>query len=414
MRLIIVSILFFAAPLSACIWDYDTLAEESADKPDVKTVIVGGFARNPAQYYELRLKRLHKLIAANPDDLDAYDGAAVACDRLGRYDEAIDWMAKKNEAMDRIGYAETEQPNHRYRYLANLGTFHAHLWFHNGADHEQVDDLRSARELVALAIEENPDAHFGREKYQLMFIEWLLGGPRVATNEADAEQLGQWEGWLPNVLGIGQDGSVPMRVSDNNDLAEMGIRDAVDGITGLIRLGAAWESVDAFFALALALQTDGKSSFAHFAMLRVEELLNTGKTSVVTGMTEDQLRADDLLHIGYGLSKTPKATIEEYEMLRRQANDWHERRTNYMVSKLDAGQHPDTHTDFWSGFEGNPDRMEVPSGMIYKAGGFWRAVWTSDWFWILSIFVIGSALISAYYFYAKRRDLGRRKDRYAI
>src|SRR5690606_7771900 len=94
-------ILLCAPPLAACLWDYDTLAQESAGMPDVKAAIVGGFPRNPPLYYEMRLERVTRLLADNPDDLDAYDAAGVACDRLGRADEAIVWMAKKLEAMER-------------------------------------------------------------------------------------------------------------------------------------------------------------------------------------------------------------------------------------------------------------------------------------------------------------------------
>lgn len=404
MRLLLLLLTALAAPLSACLWDYDTLAQESAGMSDIKAVIVGGFARNPDLYYEMRLERLTKLLADNPDDLDAYDGAAVACDRLGRGDEAIEWMAKKLAAMDRAGYSETAQPNHRYRYLANLGTFYAHRWFRGGANRDMLEDLQKARELVAKAIEENPEAHFGREKYQLMFIEWLLAGPRYTDDAEEAKALGQDTGWIPNVLGIGKDGRIRIATGDNDNLKELGIEDAIEGIAGLITLGAAWESVDAFYALALALQADGKSTFAYFAMLRVDELLDDGKKSVVAGLSPDALRAENVEFVGRRFSKDVASTMAEFNQLRQEADAWHKSRTNYMLERLNADQHPDTHGDFWSGFEGDPNRMQLPGGLIHDFRQGIHALWISGWAGPLLFTAFVLALPVAYYFYARRRD----------
>ncbi|MCA8935946.1 MAG: hypothetical protein KDB68_07045 [Planctomycetes bacterium] len=405
-----------ANPLFACLWDSDTLAQESAGMPDVKVVIVGGFARNPALYYEMRLERITKLLTAEPDNLEAYDDAAVSCDRLGRSDEAIEWMEKKRAAMERTAYAETEQPNHRYRYLANLGTFYAHRWFRNGDDREQFGDLEKARELIAQAIEENPNAHFGREKYQLKFIEWVLSEPGYYGSDENyvAEAADQPTGWIPNFLWIGRDGERLLQTSENSRLEEMGLEDAINGICGLITLGAAWESVDAFYTLSLLLQIDGRSSFAYFAMLRVSELLEKGKRSIAGGVP---LTAESARGPRFRMRYLPQARVAEveaeFETLRKQAESWQASRTDYMQTRLAGGLHPDTHDDFWDEFEGDPEHMEVPSGAIYEAGGMVMAVLHSDWFWILCIFLGGATLMTAYYLYAKRRDRKKRATRYA-
>jgi tetratricopeptide (TPR) repeat protein len=375
--------------------------------PDVKVVIVGGFARNPALYYEVRLDRVTKLLGENPDDLDAYDAAGVACDRLGRSDDAIEWMTKKLAAMDRIAYAETAQPNHRYRYLANLGTFHAHKWFHDGADRTKLGDLERARDLVALAIKENPDAHFGREKYQLRFIEWLLAGPRYfpwddKTAPADASQ-----GWVPNFLGLGEKNDLPVSVRDNTNLREMGLEDAVQGICGLITQGTA------FYALALLHQIDGKSAFSYFAMLRVQELLAQGRRSIVANLPPEAFDEERITWIGYSPTKDQSAATSEYSSLRASSTQWQEQRTSYLLERLRDGQHPDTDGDFWDDFDGDPNQMEVPSGAVYEAGGFVRAVLRSDWFWISMIFAGGTTLMILYYLYARRRDRNRAKLRYS-
>src|SRR5262245_54257239 len=91
----LVAFLVVPGPLWACLWDRDTLAAEARGIPDIIQVITGRFERNPPLYYEMRLKRATARIADHPDDLEAYDDAGVACDRLGLGDEAIGWMEKK-------------------------------------------------------------------------------------------------------------------------------------------------------------------------------------------------------------------------------------------------------------------------------------------------------------------------------
>jgi hypothetical protein len=136
--------------------------------------IVGNFDIYPAQYYEMRIERVTRELAADPTRLELYDDIAVASDRVGAPPTPSKWMARKREAARQHVQAESEA---EYRYLANLGTFHAHRWVGSGANRDDLTDLERGRDLIAAAIELNPDAHFGREKYQLMAIEWLIDPP---------------------------------------------------------------------------------------------------------------------------------------------------------------------------------------------------------------------------------------------
>ena len=403
-----------AAPLGACLWDTDTLAQESAGMPDVKVVIVGGFARNPDLYYEMRLERVSKLLAEDADNLEAYDDAGVACSRLGRNDEAIEWMEKKKAAMDRMGYAETEQPNHHYRYCANLGTFYVHRWFQDGATMDALVDLEAGRDLSAQALEENPDAHFGREKYQLKFIDWVLTKPHYYDESDPAKEAGQRRGWIPNFLDLGKTDRFMPSTSDNDHLKEMGLEDAITGLCGLITLGAAWESVDAFYTLALLLQIDGRSAFAYFALLRVKELLEDGKHFFASEvpLTPEGITDAEFSFLRFPTKDKSGATAE-FLALRRKADEWQDARAEYVVTRMLEGRHPDTDSDFWDDFEGDPERMEVPAGAIYGAGGAVNAVLQSDWFWILMIFVGGSFLMILYYIYSKRRNRRLATTRYS-
>ena len=81
-------------------------------------------------------------------------------------------------------------------------------------------------------MEINPNAHFGREKYQLRALEWIVDPPKVGR----AQQC------LPNILGWSFDGY--RRPQTDPKEAD----DAVRGLAGLIVLGNAWESVDIFHA----------------------------------------------------------------------------------------------------------------------------------------------------------------------
>ena len=223
----------------ACLWDSDTLAQEAGGIPDVIQVITGRFERNPPRYYEMRLERIEKEYESATDweKLALCDDAGVACDRLHRSDEAIAWMAKKNALLE-VEPDRDRKKEHVYRYHANMGTFVIHRWLRDGAPRERNAEAVKARGLIATAIQINPDAHFGREKYQLRAIEWLIDLDKLAVSDPDQTNRD------PRCF---LDVSLYSR-RDPEFLREIGFGDALEGITGLIALGDAWESIDIFSA----------------------------------------------------------------------------------------------------------------------------------------------------------------------
>lgn len=313
-------------PRAGCLWDRDTLRHEARDMPEVIAAITGRFDRFPPLYYEMRLDRVTAEIGEDPARLDLYDDAAVACDRLGRHDDAIAWMARKGDRL-----ANQPDPEHRYRYLANLGTFHAHRWISTDADRTDLSDLETAERLIAEAIELNPDAHFGRERYQLLAIRWLLhppaaGGVIPTIFEADP----QIAGFLGHPL------------TDRSLLAEAGYVDGAEGIAGLIILGNAWQSPDVFAALHTALLARGDASVAYLAFLRLEELLAEGRASL-----HPESNVPLISHPSPLLEET--AHLDRYfEKARAEAAAWHESRYDYLLAGLQSGRHPDSHADFWA------------------------------------------------------------------
>ena len=243
-------------PILACLNDRDSESIEAGRLPEVLAVITGQFDRNPPLYYQMRLKRVSEAIEITPASLPLYDDAAVACDRLGRFDEAIGWMEKKRALLERSDGESPAIKEHWYRYFANLGTHRAHRWLRAGADRDRIGELEAARDLIGKAIAIKPDAHFGREKYQYKALTWIIEQPPIGE---DARAL-------PTLLDSGDPGAAS---------------EAIQGLCGLIVLGNAWESVDIFHALAKALDDYGDHDLAQQARLRCAELIDAGKGSIV-------------------------------------------------------------------------------------------------------------------------------------
>ena len=248
-------------------------------------------------------------------------------------------MEKKRAALDSHPPAS---PEPLYRYHANLGTFLIHRWIRQGADRGRIDEAKAARDEIARALEINPDAHFGREKYQLRAIEWMIDPPQSADSQ-----------WLPNFLNLSPP-SMGYDLIEPNEADEM-----VRGLSGLIVLGNAWESVDVFNALCLALQHDtlgfsndyggGRNSLAMFAWFRCKELIKAGKGSLLP----DAPKGDALL-----AKILPPMTSSALEMLdaafqklRAEADAWQAARTDFMTAKLTEGLHPDVDSDFWDDYK---------------------------------------------------------------
>ena len=148
----ILAVLAIPAIASACIWDYDTLKQERARFPDALEIITGKFLRHSKEFYEWRIQDRLKRIATDPKNANLHDDLAVAYLKTDRPKEAIATMLK----------VETFAPG-RYETNANLSVFYF-----------VVGDLERALIHVNKALEINPDAHFGREKYQKWLTEYVI------------------------------------------------------------------------------------------------------------------------------------------------------------------------------------------------------------------------------------------------
>lgn len=192
----------------ACLWDYDTLAMERQRFPDAHELIAGHFVRHSTAYYEWRIADRTAKSVDQRTPID-FDDIAVAYDKLGEHEKAIDTIRVKM----------TRWPNERrYESEANMGAFHIHAGhFKEGMQH------------INRAIEINPNAHFGREIYQQLLVEYVIESRR--RNEQlplDDDDSFEGTGFAAFVL-------ASRKPKDEDEHIE--IQAAAEGIMGMMRFG---------------------------------------------------------------------------------------------------------------------------------------------------------------------------------
>ena len=213
---IITLLLFSALPASACIWDRDTLAMEKAKFPDTVELIAGYFPRHSEVYYKWRRDQLlaKPINEYTPDD---FDDLGVSYDKLGEHQKAINTMLAK---VERYPYENL------YETHANLGTF----YIHNG-------DLEQGVQYIGSAIEINPDAHFGREVYQKLLVEYVLQ-QRQEGNTLPLNPFGNFTGIDESGVGFAAFVIREQEIKPEDQQAvEQELEGAIKGVLGMMRFG---------------------------------------------------------------------------------------------------------------------------------------------------------------------------------
>ncbi|MBC8289608.1 MAG: hypothetical protein H8E37_04750 [Planctomycetes bacterium] len=195
----------------ACLWDYDTLEMERQDFPQIAELISGKFLRHSKAFYEWRIKNRQARLEATPNDVALYDDLAVAYDKTGQHEKAIETILKVQEI----------KPD-RYETLANLGTFH----IHNG-------DLETGLGFIEKAIEVNPEAHFGREIYQKLLVKYVL----EKRGDGPLPQPMSDEGTMYGRRGFAR--FVMLKLTGEVEGVDKGgeIEKAVKGVSGMMHFG---------------------------------------------------------------------------------------------------------------------------------------------------------------------------------
>jgi tetratricopeptide (TPR) repeat protein len=225
----------------ACLWDYDTLKEEALGQAEVLQVLGGDLHKHSTAFYEAKVTYTRAIIDAGKAPKERYDDLAVALAKTGKLDAAIAVLADKAKLFP--GEYTTE---------ANLGTFLA-----------MKGDLTGALDHLKKAIAINPDAHFGRETYQIQLLEF-------AQRLAKDKTLGDRE----NFLGIEQswDGKIQAIDTPAKKRKLKVPTPPVAAIVGLIRFGDAQDSPQVWSALGWALIEQGDLQLAARAFHRAHVL----------------------------------------------------------------------------------------------------------------------------------------------
>lgn len=147
-----ISTLILSFTSFACINDSDTKFFEQQKFPGVQQLMAGDFVTHSKEFYAWRAKDRLEKIKKEPNNLAYYDDLAVSYEKSGDTPKAIETLTAMYQ----------KAPN-RYEILANLGTFYIHN-----------KQYAKGLELLKKAIIINPDAHFGREVYQIKLVEYLL------------------------------------------------------------------------------------------------------------------------------------------------------------------------------------------------------------------------------------------------
>ncbi len=209
LRVLLVAVAALGLPAAAvaCLWDYDTLKQERARFPSTLELITGKFLRHSPEFYQWRIKdRLEKL-KTDPGNLELHDDLAVAYQKTGQTDKAIDVMFDKEKIKPGV-----------YETYSNLGTFYI-----------LKGEFAKGLPYIDKALAINPDAHFGREKYQKWLIEHALAQQDVQlqsekVSEYQQKRLANFQTFLEQKV-RGPDGGMNLEQ----------VQAAVKGILGMMR-----------------------------------------------------------------------------------------------------------------------------------------------------------------------------------
>lgn len=146
----------------------------------VHDVLHDRYPRHGNAYFQERNRRALGAIAKNkdaeglppPEQFGLIDDLGVGLDSIGESAEAVRWLRLKLQAQEKLGH----QGKALYTTYANLGTFIIHgsaakaMQGDKDAQQSVGEGLRYLNKAIAV----NPEAHFGREVWQVHAAEFML------------------------------------------------------------------------------------------------------------------------------------------------------------------------------------------------------------------------------------------------
>ncbi|MEO2090529.1 MAG: hypothetical protein ABGY75_13675 [Gemmataceae bacterium] len=139
-------------------------------------VIHERYPKHSPAFYRERERLARAKLATLPEDsdeaFDLIDDIGAGLDRLGKPAEAVPLLRRKLVLQEKRGLSGLQL----YTTYANLGTFivHANMKAAMGGNAAAKASVKEGLGLVEKSIAVNPNAHFGRETWQLAIGQFLL------------------------------------------------------------------------------------------------------------------------------------------------------------------------------------------------------------------------------------------------
>ncbi|MDX2035160.1 MAG: hypothetical protein SFX72_00815 [Isosphaeraceae bacterium] len=286
-------------------------------------VIHERFPKHGSAYYEARERavraRLAALTSDDPARFPLLDDLAVGLDRQGKSDAAVDLMREKLDAQKDRGL----QGRDLYSTHANLGTFliHGNFKAAQAGDAAARDRFREGLANIHESIRVNPEAHFGRERWQAVIAEFLLASfddPQLLTrfdflgNGLATTPGRPSRGWGSAAYSVSDELPVPMQLALRSDESAESpeTRPIADWIRSRItRVGAeeGWSRVDvpshrrsvAFdepMLGILGMWRQGGGANPHFAVAIGETMSRVGQRFIAHAAFERAIQLADRVH----------------------------------------------------------------------------------------------------------------------
>ena len=309
-----------AASSLACYNDVDTNLIELRDNLDITNAVAGRYTVFPPEYYKRRIEIQSAILKNDPNNLDAYDNISVAYDRIGDGNSALKWIREKRK------HLENAPKNQLYSTEANEGTFLIVRWIRSHKPGDVTDAIESEKH-IAKALQINPDAHFGREFAQLYCIRAMIQSGKDKDWQAE---------FIPNLISI----------ADKDHIDHKKLR---FGIAGMMVLGAAWKLPIFIQTIASLLPDDYQ--MAALCQARLHDI----DPNLAPLVRADVPKRDG----GHSNDVISNNDLRVIEHLIQNAKDYQANNDKWVLINVANGQHPDTQSKFWEGFQEVPP---VPKG----------------------------------------------------
>lgn len=245
----------------ACGWDWETYHAEAKSLPCVFDALLGYWPKHTDQYHLARIEAADHALRWLPGWTEGLDAKGISLMKLGRMDEAKAVMEQRH------ALAPEAYPGH-----ANLGTLYTFT-----GDYEQ------SLQHIDAAMEIEPQAHFGREKYHralVVFLQRAAEDPTVASTE--------------NFLGV-ELSPHQRRNGSRAVFRKLSLdEDVFDALVSMLTVYGADEVAEVYLALGEVLAARGHRRLAYSAYRRAKELGHVRKAELKRWMTQmyDEIKAE--------------------------------------------------------------------------------------------------------------------------